>query len=274
MTTIFIVPYRNRPEHKYFFSKYMTSMLTCNYEIYFVHQNDNRSFNRGAMKNMGFLAMKEKYPNYKDINFVFNDVDTIPFANIFDYQTTLGVAKHYYGFEHALGGIVVMKGGDFEKINGFPNCWGWGTEDTSLQKRCLENGIKIDRSEFKPVGNPQILQLFDGVERIINRSDYAYSKYDTDGREGLISIINPIFTIDTESRNPTDNMHIVANDKIFVINVHHFLCGIVYKKTNMYRYDIRDPKTKIVNPSARKQTSNVVTTSQDWSNIRYRKIKQ
>ena len=47
-------------------------------------------FNRGATKNIGFLAMK--YPDtYKQITFVFNDVDTIPNKkNLFNYKTRKG----------------------------------------------------------------------------------------------------------------------------------------------------------------------------------------
>ena len=82
---IFIVPYRNRHQHKFFFSNYIKSImdesnLKEKYEVYFSHQCDARTFNRGATKNIGFLAMKEKYPNdYKNITFIFNDIDTIPF---------------------------------------------------------------------------------------------------------------------------------------------------------------------------------------------------
>ena len=95
---VFIVPYRNRIQHKFFFSKYMSFILedADDYEIYFSHQCDPRTFNRGATRNIGFLAVKEKYPNdYKDITFIFNDVDTIPFTKIFEYKTTPGVVKHY-----------------------------------------------------------------------------------------------------------------------------------------------------------------------------------
>jgi hypothetical protein len=168
---IFIVPYRNRVQHKFFFSKYMSFILEDkdDYEIYFAHQCDARTFNRGAIKNIGFIAAKNKYPNhYKDMTFIFNDVDTIPFTKIFDYETTHGVVKHYYGFKYALGGIVVMKGSDFERTNGFPGFWGWGMEDNVLQKRCEAVGLTIDRSVFYNIGSPEILQLFDGISRIIS----------------------------------------------------------------------------------------------------------
>ena len=96
---VFIVPYRNRIQHKFFFSKYMSFILENDddYEIFFSHQCDVRTFNRGATKNIGFLAVKKKYPDhYKDIDFVFNDVDTIPFNKIFNYSTQVGIVKHFY----------------------------------------------------------------------------------------------------------------------------------------------------------------------------------
>ena len=81
---IFIVPYRDREKEKKKFLERMNDYLSDSndWEIYFSHQCDTRPFNRGAVKNIGFLAMKEKYPNdYKDITFIFHDVDNTPIHN-------------------------------------------------------------------------------------------------------------------------------------------------------------------------------------------------
>lgn len=268
---VFIVPYRNRVQHKFFFSKYMSFILEdCDdYEIYFSHQCDARTFNRGATRNIGFLAVKNKYPeHYKDITFIFNDVDTIPFNKIFDYQTYKGVVKHYYGYKYTLGGIVVMKGEDFEKINGYPCFWGWGMEDNCLQKRCEANNILIDRSNFYNIGSPQILQLFDGISRIISKKDPWRMEHD-DGVDGLKTIHKLEYTIDDKSENLHDNLFSVHNSRIFFINIKTFLTKVRYENDQYYNYDLREPKRQIVNPNKLKETRKVVSTTDDWSNIPY-----
>jgi hypothetical protein len=268
---VFIVPYRNRIQHKFFFSKHMSFILEdCDdYEIYFSHQCDMRTFNRGAAKNIGFLAIKEKYPDdYKNITFIFNDVDTIPFYKIFDYETTLGVVKHYYGFKYALGGIIVMKGSDFEKINGFPCYWGWGMEDNALQKRCDHYGIKIDRSTFYDIGSPQILQLFDGITRIISKKDPWRMDKDN-GIDGLKTITTLKFNISSKSDNPNDNIFIVDNQRIFVINIQTFLTHVRFENDQFYNYDLREPKRKIINPDKLKETNQIMPVTNDWTNIPY-----
>ena len=268
---IFIVPYRNRVQHKFFFSKYMSYILEDkdDYEIYFSHQCDARTFNRGAMKNIGFLAAKNKYPqHYKDITFIFNDVDTIPFTKIFDYETTHGVVKHYYGFKYALGGIVVMKGADFEKTNGFPGFWGWGMEDNVLQKRCEAVGLNIDRSVFYNIGSPEILQLFDGISRIISKKDPWRGDND-DGVDGLRTISQLKFTVDSKSENPNDNIFTVNNQRISIVNVSTFLTHVPFGTEEYYNYDLREPRRKIIHPDRIRETTRAVASTQDWTNIPY-----
>jgi hypothetical protein len=268
---VFIVPYRNRVQHKFFFSKYMSFILEdCDdYEIYFSHQCDARTFNRGAAKNIGFLAVKNKYPqHYQDITFIFNDVDTIPFNKIFDYQTRHGIVKHYYGFKYALGGIVVMKGADFEKTNGYPCFWGWGMEDNAMQKRCDAYGLKVDRTVFYNIGSPEILQLFDGISRIISKKDPWRGEHDN-GVDGLRTITQLKYTIDEKSENPNDNIFPVHNENIFFINITTFLVYIPFGSEEYYNYDLREPKRKIVNPDKIRETKKTVISTNDWSNIPY-----
>lgn len=189
---VFIVPYRDRKQHYEFFSNHMKQLLQDEkpYKIAYIHQKDERLFNRGAMKNIGFLIIKDLYPNhYKDITFIFNDIDTMPYTkNFLNYNTTHGIIKHFYGYTWCLGGIVSIIGGDFEKINGFPNFWAWGFEDNLLNVRAINNNILIDRSQFYPIMDKNILQLKDGILRIVNRTEFE--KYIKHTNEGISTISN------------------------------------------------------------------------------------
>ena len=276
---IFIVPYRNRTEHKVFFCKYMKFILedmdANDYEIYFSHQCDTRSFNRGAVKNIGFLAMKTKYPNdYQNMTFIFNDIDTMPYHKLFDYTATRGVVKHYYGFKYALGGIVAINGLDFERINGFPNFWGWGMEDNVLQKRCERHQLLIDRTNFYPIGAHEMLQLFDGVSRIISKKDPWRATHDN-GIDGLQTIHLLKYTVDIDSANPRDNEIKEENFDISFINISTFMTGYNHDGENYADYDLRDPPRRVTHPSkfappvhnqSNKNTVNHLSVD-DWTNI-------
>lgn len=202
---VFIVPYRDRVQHKQFFTKYMDFLMEDyekeDYEIFFIHQCDNRPFNRGAMKNIGFLAIKDKYPNdYKNITFVFNDVDTLPYTkNLLPYETKHGVVKHFYGVTFALGGIFSISGSDFEKINGFPNLWGWSQEDNLIQYRAINGGLKIDRSVFFPILDSNILQFTDSIHKIISKKEILQTQRGY--IHGLKSLHNIKMTYDNEYIN-------------------------------------------------------------------------
>jgi hypothetical protein len=181
--------------------KYILEDLPNNYEIFFIHQCDSKPFNRGAMKNIGFIAMKNKYPNhYKSISFVFNDIDTLPaFKNMLNYETTLGVIKHFYGFEFALGGIISVSGYDFEKMNGFPNYWGWGLEDNDLQIRANKYKIKIDRSNFYDFNNPNIINI--QAEKTRVHSKQQVWRAGIKNTEGITDIKNLDYEINIDMVN-------------------------------------------------------------------------
>lgn len=173
INTIFIIPYRDREHQKHFFDKYISYLLEdidpSTYEIIFAHQKNNLPFNRGALKNIGFLYAKEKYSYYKEIVFVFNDIDTLPYKKgLLNYSLQKNEIKHYYGFKFCLGGIVAIRGEDFERINGFPSFWYWGWEDTVLYERALASKLKINRDQYYEYGDTSILHLLDGVYKDVS----------------------------------------------------------------------------------------------------------
>ena len=195
---IFIVPYRDRDQQLQFFNKHMKYILEDIEEkdtkIMIIHQNDDRSFNCGAMKNIGFLIVKDMYPNdYMNITLVFNDVDTLPFTkNFIQYETEKNMVKHFYGFKHTLGGIVSINAENFEKINGFPNFWAWGYEDNMLYDRVVKNKLFINRKQFYNFADKNILHFYDGFLKQINKTEF--DRFVNFTSEGIDSIHNLYYT--------------------------------------------------------------------------------
>ena len=130
---VFIVPYRNRAVHKEEFLKNMDIILDEHkgeYKIFFAHQCDMLPFNRGAMKNIGFLAIRKKYPDhYKEIAFIFHDVDSWPREkNLIDYMTLPepGFVRHFYGYKWCLGGMFSIRGAGLREVRRISELLGMG----------------------------------------------------------------------------------------------------------------------------------------------------
>jgi hypothetical protein len=196
-TLFFIVPFRDRLKHFLYYVKHMKTLLEPldpdTYKILFIHQCDQRGFNRGAMKNIGFLYLKNTYPKtYISKTIVFNDIDTLP-KYLPNFITEPNVIKHFFGFTNTLGGLVSINAGDFEKVNGFPNFWGWGYEDNLLQMRITNHNMKIDRSDFSLWKETDKFLFFnDSIIRDVNRTDYM--RYIRKTNEGIRSIMNLEYT--------------------------------------------------------------------------------
>jgi hypothetical protein len=228
---VFIVPYRDRPIQLDFFKRHMKYILEDipkkDYKIMIMHQCDNRSFNRGALKNMGFMIIRELYPTtYQNITLIFNDLDTMPFIkNFLPYDTVPNTIKHFYGVPFTLGGIFSIKAIDFEKINGFPNFWAWGYEDNLINTRAKRANMNIDRSVFYPMHDINIIHLNDGTMRNVNYSEFR--RYEGKTREGISSISQISYKFDVE----------------YMVNVSHFNTGILENITTRGTYDLRNGAT-------------------------------
>ena len=226
---VFVVPYRDREEQRKFSLRHMSHILEDypkeDYYIRFVHQKDNRGFNRGAMKNIGFIWVKKTFPNdYQNITIVFNDIDIMPLnKNFINYETTKGFVKHFYGFDFALGGLVSFNALDFENINGFPNYWGWGYEDNYIQQEVLKSNLKIDRSQFYPIYNKNFILLHDTKLRNVNKTDY--NRFKSNVKEGIHSIRNISYDIEEEEN---------------YIHINHFDTFFPEDKLNSFNYDLSE----------------------------------
>ena len=222
IATVFVIPYRDRKEHKRLLLESFRSNLSDwpenSYRLLFIHQCDARPFNRGAMKNIGFLVLKELYPDcYSNITIIFHDVDTWPSKKgLIDYRTKAGEVKHYHGTRDSLGGIVAIKAGDFEKTGGFPNVWGWGVEDSTLYNRCLLAGLTINRDMFYELhDNIHIVRAFDGMTRTYTLEDpidYVSGKLDS-----LLNITKLSYKIDGDLVNVTSfDVPVLADNRSYI----------------------------------------------------------
>lgn len=233
---IFIVPYRNRLGQLNVFlnhMKYLLEDISQNeYRIYIVHQADTRPFNRGAMRNIGFLEGKKEFPDtYREIDFVFHDLDNlVGEKNLVEFTTKNNEVNHIYGNYRGgnLGGIFVMKGADYEKVGGYPNFWGWGYEDNLLGLRCREANLTIVRNMFS-LKDARMVHLdhvgnCPAVRKQVNIFNEKAFKHRVDGNlrivDGHFSLKN--IKVSRKNRGPSVEM----------INVSAFTCNNSEKNYN------------------------------------------
>jgi hypothetical protein len=132
----------------------------------------------------------------------------------------------------------------------------------------LRPNLKIDRNSFYKIGSPEILQLFDGISRIISKKDPWRMETDN-GIDGVRTIRNLTYVLDGKSENPADNVFAVHNDRIFFINIHTFDTHVRFENDAFYNYDLREPKRQIIDPAFIRETKTTVPKTNDWTDIPY-----
>ncbi len=160
-----IVPYRDRKAHFRQFVPHVSQYFArdkldkeIDYRVLFVEQTAQKPFNRGLLKNIGFLLL-EKETDY----ICFHDIDYLPIWA--DYSAVnRPTAIVWYGaerrpiapgksdrvlqhsLEHFYGGAVLIDNKSFRSVDGYANdYWGWGYEDLDLKSRFDQRGVTWDR---------------------------------------------------------------------------------------------------------------------------------
>jgi beta-1,4-galactosyltransferase 1 len=147
----FIIPYRNRREHLDEFIRRFSEIMKQNSELdiefFIIHQMNGDDFNKGALLNIGFLEVCKIRP---DGLFVFHDVDIYPiYWGSIKYDINKNTVGHPIGSKNTdFGGICCFWKEEFEKINGFPNYYGWGIEDVTIMYRVMKYNIPIDENNI------------------------------------------------------------------------------------------------------------------------------
>jgi hypothetical protein len=160
-----VVPYRDRQQHLDQFVPHMRAYFArekldkaIDYRVLIVEQERGLPFNRGALKNVGFL-LAEAQSDYC----CFHDIDYLPIWADYSFAEvptpivwygaeerpiapgrTNKVAKH--DLEHFFGGALIMPNSIFRAVNGYSNdFWGWGYEDEDIKARFVAAGIATGR---------------------------------------------------------------------------------------------------------------------------------
>lgn len=187
-----VVPFRAREAHLQKFVPTVRAYFARDkidrdifYRVLVVEQDKDLPFNRGAMKNIGFLLGRAE-SDYT----CFHDVDYLPIWADYSYpELPTGIV--WYGAEarqvaHGrsagmiyhksldffFGGVFLTPNKTFAQVNGYANdYWGWGYEDVDLVNRFKANGIDVVRRKgtFEPLGHDHEGYEPDGARTAISR---------------------------------------------------------------------------------------------------------
>ena len=158
LDTVILIPYRNRQKQLLYFIQHSAPIINKylpTSKIVVIRQtNDNQLFNRGKLLNVGFSLYKDK-TKY----FMTHDVDLNP-TNLFVSKFYTLVPKEnevlalFTSIWNTMGGIIKLHNNVVHKINGFPNdIWGWGAEDSALQRRAEYFNVSKKKRFFSIIKN-------------------------------------------------------------------------------------------------------------------------
>ncbi|XP_076460967.1 beta-1,4-galactosyltransferase 7-like isoform X2 [Babylonia areolata] len=174
-----LVPFRDRFEELMEFVPYLSIFLRQQskpYKIFVLNQVDNYRFNRASLINVGYLESKGECDHV-----AMHDVDLLPVNPELLYRYPENGPYHLaaphlhpmYHYKTFVGGILLVKNEDFEKLNGMSNrYWGWGREDDEFYVRMKKANLQISRPGNLTTGYRSFRHIHD--KRRHPRDNYRY----------------------------------------------------------------------------------------------------
>lgn len=158
-----VVPYRDREAHMREFLPHMRAYFARDkqdrnipYRVTIVEQEKGLPFNRGALKNIGFLLAEADYTCFHDIDYLplwadYSWTDR-PTGIVWFGAETRPVApgrspvRVGHDMNIFFGGALLVPNDLFRQVNGYSNdYWGWGYEDMDLMRRFVAAQIPYAR---------------------------------------------------------------------------------------------------------------------------------
>ncbi|XP_060066845.1 beta-1,4-galactosyltransferase 4-like [Ylistrum balloti] len=229
-----IIPYKDRDPHlKLFIANVLPKLQRqqLDYTIYVVEQTPENHFNRGMMRNIGFVEASKhaKYDCY-----VFNDVDTLieDDRNLFMCDNLFQQKIHHIGafvdmfdykllYEKLIGGILSVTYKQFVKANGYSNCFFvWGGEDDNLCHRFHSLGYQVIRPSEK-VGH--ITTLFHERDPEVNERNVVLKKVRNHTyTDGLNTLQDKYTLVVREERKLFTWLYVRVNEEL----IKHYIASI------------------------------------------------
>lgn len=188
MSSLIVIPYRNRKEHIEYYLKNTLPNLNKyldSFKIVIVEQLGDELFNRGKLINIAAIEFKDDYQYL-----ITQDVDINPTSNVIAEHYNISLKDKqvhgiYTSFYDTMGGICKFNMVDFHTINGFPNnFWGWGVEDRALQNRAYFYDLyKTKFIHNKDPNKQNFFKIFsDNHDRTVNKkykekTNFEYHKF-------------------------------------------------------------------------------------------------
>jgi hypothetical protein len=245
-----VVPYRDRYFDLITFKNHIIEYLYdfgIDYNLIIVEQDNEKSFNRGKLLNVGAIYAKRLGCDYV----VFHDLDMLPQDVDYSYSDVpLHLATNLIGtedfnrilFDQYFGGVTLFPIELFERVNGYSNnYWGWGYEDDDLLHRCNHFQVPLDSKQIRLDGGNTAALRFNGKNAHVKSANiFDFVNQTSFNPNGKLTIFVSFCPDDLELDKDKDE------DIMSVFSIPGYDCTITYNSYRRYTFQIFTDNKRVV----------------------------